>query len=244
MTARGGIDNPWEADPVTPADGERIRSAAAELERFALATDVAPRAGLAASILATLEAEPTPAPLTALTAATRRRRLGAMLAALRDAWRVTWSGGRPVGIRLSAAMAVLVLVVTTGSVGGLAAVGAWTVLQPAPTIPAPSVDQVPVVVPPVQPSASPAAPMGTAAPTPSGSPAPTASPRPAPSAAPTHTPRPTMKPTLRPTAMPTHMPTHHPDPTSMPMPTHHPEPSHLAQTSCQSATSAPAASRR
>jgi hypothetical protein len=228
MTARGGTDNPWEADPVTPADGERIRSAAAELERFALATDVAPRAGLAASILATLEAEPTPAPLTALTAATRRRRLGAMLAALRDAWRVTWSGGRPVAIRLSAAMAVLVLVVMTGSVGGLAAVGAWTALQPTPTTPTPSPsnDQAPVVVPPVQPSPSPAAPMGTAAPTPSGSPAPTASPRSAPSAAPTHTPRPTMKPTPRPTAMPTHMPTHHPDPTSMPMPTHHPEPSH------------------
>ena len=229
MTARSGIDNPWGTDPVAPADAERMRSAAAELERFARATDVAPRAGLAGSIMSMVAVEPTPAPLTALSEATRRRRLGAMLAALRDAWRVTWSGGRPVAIRLSAAMAVLVLVVMTASVGGLAAVGAWTVLQPAPTIPAPSVDHVPVVLPPVQPSVLPAssgAPSVTAAPAPSGSPAPTASPRPAPLASPTHTPRPTMKPTPRPTAMPTHMPTRHPDPTSMPMPTHHPEPSH------------------
>jgi hypothetical protein len=228
MTARGGTDSPWDADPVAPADAERMRSAAAELERFARATDVAPRAGLAGSIMSMVAVEPTPAPLTALSAATRRRRLGAMLAALRDAWRVTWSGGRPIAIRVSAAMAVLVLVITTGSVGGLAAMGAWTAVQPAPTTPAPSpsVDQVPVVVPPMQPSASPAAPAGTAAPTPSGSPAPTSSPGPAPSAAPTHTTRPTMKPTPRPTARPTVKPTHHPDPTSMPMPTHHPEPSH------------------
>jgi hypothetical protein len=226
MTARGGIGNPWEADPVAAVDAERMRSAAAELERFARATDAAPRAGLAASIMATLAFEPTPAPLTALSEATRRRRLGGMLAALRDAWRVTWSGGRPVAIRLSAAMAVLVLVVMTASVGGLTAVGAWTVLQPAPTIPAPSVDQVPVVVPPVQPSASPVTPMVTPAPTPSGSPAPTASPRATPSTTAPHTPRPTMKPTPRPTAMPTHKPTHHPAPTSRPMPTHHPEPSH------------------
>lgn len=229
MTARGAGDNPWETDPVAPADAERMRSAAAELERFARATDVAPRAGLATSIMMTLAVEPAPAPLTALSEAARRRHLGAMLAALRDAWRVTWSGGRPVAIRLSAAMAVLVLVVTTASVGGLATVGAWTALQPAPTIPAPSVDQVPVLVPPVQPStlaASPVAPSVTAVPTPSGSPPPTASPRSSPSATPSRTPRPTMKPTARPTTRPTMRPTHHPDPTSMPMPTHHPEPPH------------------
>ena len=228
MTARGAGDNPWEAEPVAPADAERMRSAAAELERFARATDVGPRAGRAASIMAALAVEPTPAPLTALTAATRHGHLGAMLAAMRDAWRVTWSGGRPVAIRLSAAMAVLVLVVTTASVGGLAAVGAWTALQPTQTAPAPppSNDQAPVVVPPVQPSPSPVAPSVTAAPTPSGSPPPTASPRSSPSATPMPTARPTMKPTARPTTRPTLKPTHHPDPTSMPVPTHHPEPSH------------------
>ena len=107
MTGRGGMSNPWKADEVGPADAEQIRGAAAELERFAQATDIAPRAGLGAQIMAALAAEPTPAPLTALSYATRRRRLAAMLAALRDTWRVAWTGGRPVAIRLSAAMVVV-----------------------------------------------------------------------------------------------------------------------------------------
>lgn len=225
MTTRGGRTNSWETDPVAPADAERMRSAAAELERFARATDVAPRAGLAASIMGAIETEPTPAPLTALSAATRRRSAPAMVVALRDAWRVAWSGGRPVAIRLSAAMAVLVLVVTTGSVGGLAAVGAWTALQPAPTMtPSPSPDVVPVVIPPAYPDPSPSAAPTRAAP--SLSPAPT--PKPTPSATPPPTPRPTVKSTPKPTARPTPRPTHHPEPTAMPQPTHHPDPTHDA----------------
>ena len=224
MTGRGGMNHPWEADEVAPADARQIRTAAAELERFARATDFAPRAGLSAQIMASLAAEPTPAPLTALSDATRRRRLAAMLAALRDTWRVTFTGGRPVAIRLSAAMVVVVLLATVGSAGGLAAVGAWSVLNPPATSPAPSpsVDQPPVVVPPAQPSLSVTMPPATMGPEPSMSPAPTQSQRPTSSATPMPTTRPTTKP------MPAPMPTHHPEPTAMPMPTHHPEPTHGA----------------
>jgi hypothetical protein len=230
VTGRGGMNHPWEADEVAPSDATQMRSAAAELERFARATDIAPRAGLSAQIMASLAAEPTPAPLTALSDATRRRRLAGMLAALRDTWRVAFTGGRPVAIRLSAAMAVVVLLATVGSVGGLAAVGAWSALNPPATSPAPSpsVDQVPVIVPPMQPNPSVTTPRSTVGPEPTMSPTPMQSQGPTPSATPMHTARPTTKPMPKPTAMPAPMPTHHPEPTSMPMPTHHPEPTHGA----------------
>ena len=151
-----------------------------------------------------------------------------MLAAVRDAWRVTFTGGRPVAIRLSAAMVVVLLLATVGSVGGLAAVGAWSVLNPPSTAPAPSpsVDHVPVVVPPVQPSAPLTMPPSTMGPESSMSPAPMQSQRPTPSMTPMHTPRPTTMPMPKPTAKPIPTQTHHPEPTSMPQPTHHPEPSH------------------
>ena len=229
MTGRGGMSNPWEADPVMPADAVQMRSAAAELEGFARATDIAARPGVSARIMASIAAEPTPAPLTALSDATRRRRLAAMVAALRDTWRVAWTGGRPAAIRLSAATAVVLLLAAVGSAGGLAAVGAWNALNPpdARPAPSPSVNQLPVIVPPVQSSPSVIMPPSTMRPEPSMSPAPMESQRPTPSTTPMQSQRPMPMPTHhpKPTSMP--MPTHHPKPTSMPMATHHPEPTSM-----------------
>lgn len=200
-TARG--------DAFTATEMERIRSAAGEVEHYARAAHLAPREDLAARIAAAIEEEPTPAPLTVMARAARERRAAGLAAGLRDLWRVTWSGGRPLAIRLSAAVVVLLLVVGVGSAGGLAAVGAWNALRPdATATPAPSVPQVPVVVPPVQPSV-PAEPLVT--PPPLETPAPTPSP----------TPRPTARPTTRPTHTPMHTP--------MPAPTHHPDATHQAE---------------
>jgi hypothetical protein len=226
MTGRDSVHNLWKADPVDPADAERIRSAAVELERYVRATDLAPRVRLGAQIMETLEAEPVPAPLTALGAAARGRRLRAMLSALGDAWRVAWSGGRPIAIRLSAAVAVLVLVVAVGSLGGLAAVGAWSVLQPERPTPSPSVDLVPVVVPPVDSEPSRIETPATAAPGPTPTPSP--SPHVTEPTAPARTPRPTVRPT--PTPRVTARPTHPPERTPVPEGTHHPEPTHPPET--------------
>lgn len=203
------------SDPFTATEIERIRSAAGELEHYARGTHLAPRAELAARIAAAIEQEPAPAPLTAMAQAAREHRATGLMAGLRDLWRVTWSGGRPVAIRLSAALVVLLLVAGVGSAGGLAAVGAWNALRPdATTTPAPSVPQVPVVVPPVRPSI-PVEPL--VSPTPLETPAP----RPSPTAAPSPTPRPSARPTTRPTHTPMHTP--------MPAPTHHPDATHQAE---------------
>ena len=207
------------SDAFSATEIERIRSAAVELEHYARGTHLAPRAELAARIAAAIEQEPAPAPLTAMAQAARERRATGLMAGLRDLWRVTWSGGRPVAIRLSAALVVLLLVAGVGSATGLAAVGAWNVLSPdATATPAPSVPQVPVVVPPVQPSV-PAEPLVT--PPPVETPAPTPSTTPRPTAPPSPTPRPSAPPTTRPTHTPMHTP--------MPAPTHHPDATHQAE---------------
>ena len=208
------------SDAFDPGELAAIRSTADELERYARTTDVAPRPIAAASILAAIAAEPTPAPLVAMAAATRARRPAGIVGALRDAWRVTWSGSRPVGIRLSSGFAVLLLLAVVGSTGGIAAAAAWNALQPGPTVP-PTPTQLPVVVPPINPSPSPE-PAATAVPTDA-----TATPGPSPSPSPkaTHgaTPKPTSRPTSRPTPRPTPRPTHQ---WWSPMPSHHPEPTH------------------
>ncbi len=207
------------SDAFAPDELAAIRSTADALERYARTTDIAPRKTAAAGILAAIAAEPTPAPLVAMAAATRARRPGGIVAALRDAWRVTWSGSRPVSIRLSSGLAVLLLVAVVGSTGGIAAAAAWNALQPAPTMP-PTSTQLPVVMPPSLPSPSPE-PAATASPTDA-----IATPGPSPSPSPKATHRPTPKPTARPTPHPT--PRRTPRPSHQwwsPMPSHHPEPS-------------------
>ena len=203
------------SDAFSATEIERIRSAAVELEHYARGTHLAPRENLAARIAAAIIQEPMPAPLAVMAHAARERRITGLVAGLRDLWRVTWSGGRPVAIRLSAALVVLLVVVGLGSAGGLAAVGAWNALRPdVTTTPAPSVPQLPVVVPPL-PSSLPVEPLVTSMPLE------TAVPMSSPSSRPTETP----SPTPRPTAMPTPRPTH----TPMPAPTHHPDPTHRAE---------------
>ena len=201
-------------DPLDPAEVAATRSAADALEAYARATDVAPRPGAAANILAAIATEPTPAPLVAMASSVRARRPARIAAALRDAWRVTWSGSRPVGIRLSSGLVVLLLVAGVASGGGMAAAAAWNALQPGPSVP-PTPTQLPIVVPPVNPS-------------PSGEPTPTAVPT-APASGPSMSPPP--MPTPHMTQMPTSHPTTMPMPTSTPMPmsTHQaqsPMPSH------------------
>ncbi len=211
-------------DAFDPAEVAAIRATADALEAYARATDVAPRPGAAANILAAIAAEPTPAPLVAMASSVRARRPARIAAALRDAWRVAWSGPRPVGIRLSSALVVLLLVAVVASGGGMAAAAAWSALQPGPSTP-PTPTQLPIVVPPANPSPS-------VEPTPSAVPTnPTATSGPSLSRSPMSTPQMTPMPTPHPTSMQAPGPTTMPMPTStlVPMPTHQgqsPMPSH------------------
>ena len=77
-----------------------------------------------------------------------------MAAALADSWRVAFSGGRPFAVRAQAAAFVLIVVVALGSLGGIAAVGAARLLEPAPSqvaSPPPSVPVAPSTQPDPEP---------------------------------------------------------------------------------------------
>lgn len=196
-------------DAFTPEELSRIRAAGATLERYTRTTDLGPRASLAGDILAAIATEPTPAPLAAMAASVRRRRPAGVLAGLRDAWRVAWSGGRPARIRASSAIAVLLVLAIAGGAGGAAAAAAWNAwLAPAPS--------------PVLPSPLPFVTPAPASPTVAPEPTPTLVPVPSPTPTPDATPSPTPEPTARPTPRPTHRPA------ATPTPTHHPEASHHA----------------
>ncbi len=61
---------------------------------------------------------------------------------VRDAWRMTWSGGRPLAVRAQAFALVLVAALAVGSVGSLGVVGVARLLTPA--TPPPTVAPAPV----------------------------------------------------------------------------------------------------
>jgi hypothetical protein len=117
---------------------------ASDLERVAAQSRVMPVAGFADRVMASIVREPLPQPARAFRAAVAARRVGAALASIGDAWRVTIGGRVPLAVRGQAL--ALVLVVTAGSltVAGGATVGAIGLLNanqppsPSPTAPPPS----------------------------------------------------------------------------------------------------------
>ncbi len=234
-----GIDRRFRPDELTPDEGAadvpttaEVADALAmgrELERFAVAEDVRPSPGFADRVMGAIADEPLPAPVVAAGAAARGARLGAMLAAFGDLWRVAWTGGRPLAVRAQALAIVLVILVVAGSVTSLAAVGALNVLTPnrspdlTPAVsPSPSVAPTPTLSP--SPSPSP-----TESAEPSDSAGPSESTESSGSAEPSETPEATSggtgatpRPTPEPTATP--KPTETPEPSQTPRPTDTPEP--------------------
>jgi hypothetical protein len=120
--ADGGVPNSVEL-------GEALATARA-IETQLGATDVHPSTGFADRVMEAVAAEPRPQPAVAAGLALRRGRLGAMVAALADSWRVAFSGGRPLAVRAQAAAFVLVAILAAGSIGGIGLVGALDVLAP------------------------------------------------------------------------------------------------------------------
>jgi hypothetical protein len=173
---------------VSSPEAARALAMGRELEALAAADRGEPGSGFVDRVMAAVEAEPVPQPAVAAGRALRAGRAGMLLGGLRDAWRVAFSGGRPLAVRAQALALVLLVAVGLTSLGGVAAVGAAGALglidRPAP-----------------QPSVAPSPPL---APTPSPSVEPSISPSPSPSPSPT--PTETLDPTETPGATETHEP--------------------------------------
>jgi hypothetical protein len=217
MTGPGRRFDPSElhdADgaPLSDAESAAMLSTARDLEAFARAESIAPTSGFEDRVMTAIAAEPPP------RAVATGGWLAGFALVVRDAWRITWSGGgRPLAVRAQAFALVLLVVVAFGSLGTVAAVGVSRLLTGDPTTPpttAPSVD--PSVVPPTP-----------SLPTPSTGPSPMPSPSTSPSAGETDEPGESSEPSESPdgtddndgTPRPTASPRPTSDPTDTPEPT-------------------------
>ena len=188
-------------EPELPGEEQAdLLLAARALERVT-AEGVRPTDGFEDRIMAAIALEAAPKLVVRPGAAVRGGRPAAFLLAVRDAWGVAMSGGRPLGVRAQALAFVLLFVVAVGSVTGAATVtvGGLLLRQPGPT---PSVDDGPTDGT-AEPSESaepsePAEPGETAKPNatskPTAAPSPTRTPHPTDTPAPGTTPKPTETP--------------------------------------------------
>jgi uncharacterized membrane protein YgcG len=158
---------------LTEAEVVAATAIARDLEAIAERDD-APTVGFSDKVMAAIVAEPTPKPTRVFGAALRAGRFGTAVAAIGDAWRVAFGGGRPFAVRGQALALVLVVLIGLLGIGGGAAVGASRLLNPdvvpapspspAPSVPAPSPSPAPSLVPSPAPTPSPS-PTDTAEPT-------------------------------------------------------------------------------
>ena len=114
---------------------------ARDLEAIAARDGIGAPADFTDRVMGAIAAEPVPAPAIAAGHALRHGALATFLVSVRDAFRVTASGGFPVAVRAQAfALVLLVAGVTAGS--GYAAAGALGLLgdrpSPSPSVEAPS----------------------------------------------------------------------------------------------------------
>lgn len=237
---------PFRPDELEGADDIRPDEAAAEarlardIEGVAARGGVAPTPGFTERVMSAVALEPLPAPVIAAGSALRRGAAVGFLAALRDAFRVTFRGGFPAAARVQAlALVLLVAIVMGGS--GMATVGALGLLgdrgaSPAPSRFAPRPTAEPEPTPTVTPDATREP---TLSPTDSLDPAETEGPATASpkatqepggdgggTAAPDRTKRPSLRPTATPdeTAEPSEEPTEEPDESEAPRSTASPGP--------------------
>jgi hypothetical protein len=159
----------WVARPFGPSELDGVEGlspddlaadafVARELEALAGATGGGLSGDFVDRVMAAVVVEPSPAPARLAGRALRRGALGAFLAAVADAWRVTTGPGFPRAARAQA-MALVLLVAGLVAGSGLAMAGALGMFQgerngpsPHPSFVAPS---QPAVAPPVEASFSP-----------------------------------------------------------------------------------------
>jgi hypothetical protein len=206
---RGG-----EGAPASDAELASALAAARALEASVARDQVSPTDGFEDRVMAAIATEALPKAVVRPAGLVRGGRPAAFLAGVRDAWGVAMSGGRPLMVRAQAMSFVLLVVLATGSLTAVAAVGAAGILSgptadpsmsPAPTtvVPTPS-SVVPSTAPSIGPSPWPS-PSDDDSAEPTESPEPGETPGAGPedlshSAEPTRTPKPTKTP--RPSASP------------------------------------------
>jgi uncharacterized membrane protein YgcG len=182
MTGFGRRFDPGELHddgaPMSDAEAAGLLSTARDLEAFAASESIAPTVGFEDRVMAAIATEPPPRPFAAVG------KLG-FLGALRDAWRIAWSGDRPVAVRAQALALVLLVAVAVGAVGTVATVGALAFLQRDPV---------------VEPDVPPVSPPPSALPSPSTLPSPTVTPTPSPTVTPSPSPSPSAEPSETPDA--------------------------------------------
>lgn len=128
MSGPGRRFDPSELDdldgaPLTDAEAAAMLAIARDLEGFAQATTVNPTPGFEDRVMTAVAAEAPPRPVAT------GGRIAGLVVAFRDAWRITWSGDRPLAVRAQAFALVLLVVVAVGSTTTLAAVGVSQVLR-------------------------------------------------------------------------------------------------------------------
>jgi len=158
-------------DPSELQDGDTAaRDAAAtgvldiarDLEAFSRSESVTPSVDFEDRVMAAIALEPPPRTAGGLG-------LAGLVAAIRDSWRLAWSGGRPLAVRAQALALVLLAAIALGSLGAVAAVGIGRLLAPdqSTVTPAPLPTPHPSMLPSLRPEASPSpSPTPTASPTP------------------------------------------------------------------------------
>jgi hypothetical protein len=203
--------------PLSDAEAAAILATARDLEGFAQAATGSPTPGFADRVMTAVAMEAPPRPV-----------VKGLLVAFRDAWRITWSGDRPMAVRAQAFALVLIVLVAVGSTGTLAAVGLSRLLADEGTPP-------PTVAPSVDPSTS-TAPSTDESEEPGGSEEPSETPEGTDESGsgseteePTKTPRPTARPTNTPHATDTPEPTGTEEPDDTPEPEDTPEASKTPQ---------------
>lgn len=163
--------DPSELDGGDDADLAGLLGTARDLESFAANEYASPSSDFEDRVMAAIAAEPAPRAIAA----------GGFIATLRNAWRLAWSGSRPMAVRAQAFALLLIVAVALGSVGSLAAVGAARLLSPQVTPP-------PTLLPSPSPSLPPPSISPSPPPSPTPSVPPSVSPSPTVTVSPTETP--------------------------------------------------------
>lgn len=176
---------PDELDGVSGSASDDMLAAtrlARTLEDVAARGSVRPSADFTDRVMAAVAQEPAAAPVRAAGTALRRGAVGAFLAALRDAWRVTVNPAFPMVVRAQA-IALVLLVAGLATGGGLATAGALGLLDgdppspsPAIVVPSPSIEATPAPTLAPTESLEPTPSMDDESAEPSGSPEPSESP--------------------------------------------------------------------
>jgi hypothetical protein len=192
------LRTPGQPDPPLVEQADAL-SAAREIESFVASDVIGPTEGFDDRVMAAIAAEPAPRVVVRDGTTVRGGRPAAFLLAIRDAWRVATTGGRPLAVRAQALALVLIVVLGVGALTAATAITVGGFLR-GTNVPQPSVQPSPSFAP----APSGPVPSGTVAP--SASPVASGSPEPTETAEPTETPEPggTAKPTETPEASDDH----------------------------------------